>query len=119
MVAVQDCSFEFKIATFVRTCGSIRGRALTMLVSFQTAMPILLALLAILTAWLLVERPMRCRVATVFMTEVATARPLQLGQSLHRIPVGLVHLCEARRGSPNVPPGARCGAVPPYESQLL
>ncbi|MBL6706239.1 MAG: hypothetical protein ISQ06_09010 [Planctomycetaceae bacterium] len=83
-----------------------------MLVSFQTVMPILVALLAILTAWLLVERPLRIRVVPVLATGVTTVRISQTGQISQSVPIELRHLREARRGSPDAPPGGRLGVLP-------
>ncbi len=85
-----------------------------MLVSFQTVMPILLALLAILTAWLLVERPMRIRVVPVFATGVTTVRISQIGQIPQSVAIELRYLREARRGSPDAPPGGRFGVLPAH-----
>jgi len=90
-----------------------------MLVSFQTAMPILMALLAILTTWLLVEWPLRIRVAPVFVTGRRTALLSQTGQIFQLIPVGQLHLREARRGSPAAPPDVRMGVMPVHAQQLL
>ena len=83
-----------------------------MLVSFQTAMPILVAMLAILTAWLLVERPLRIRVVPVLATGVTTVRISQTGQIPQSVPIELRHLREARRGSPDAPPGGRLRVLP-------
>ena len=90
-----------------------------MLVSFQTAMPILMALLVILTAWLLVERPLRLRVAPVFKTGITAVRFSQPGQILQSVPIEQRHLREARRGSPSAPPGGRVGAMPAHVKRQL
>ena len=90
-----------------------------MLVSFQTVMPILLALLAILTAWLLVERPLRIRVVPVFATEMTTIRISQNGQIFQAVPFELKHLREARRGSPDAPPGGRLRVLPAHVQRQL
>ncbi|MGZ0174611.1 MAG: hypothetical protein ACKVHE_34345 [Planctomycetales bacterium] len=85
-----------------------------MLVSFQTSMPILMALLAILTAWLLVERPLQIRVVPVFVTGSTTARVSQPGQIPQSVLIEQRHLREPRRGSPDAPPGGRFGVVPEH-----
>jgi len=90
-----------------------------MLVSFQTAMPILMALLAILTAWLLVERPLRIQVVPVFVTEMAAVRASQSGQIPQSVAIEQRHLREARRGSPGAPPGGRVGVVPAHVKRQL
>ena len=90
-----------------------------MLVSFQTVLPILMALLAILTAWLLVERPLRLRVAPVFSTGMTSVRFSQLGQIPRSVLIEQRHLREARRGSPGAPPGGRCGVVPAHVKRQL
>ena len=90
-----------------------------MLVSFQTVMPILMALLAILTAWLLVEQPLRIRVVPVFATGMTAARLSQPGQIPQSVPIGQRHLREARRGSPDAPPGGRSGVVPAHVKRRL
>ena len=90
-----------------------------MLVSFQTVMPILLALLAILTAWLLVERPLRIRVVPVFSTDMTAAQLSQPGQILQLAPIGQRHLRESRRGSPDALPDVRSGVVPAHATRLL
>lgn len=90
-----------------------------MLVSFQTVMPILVALLAILTAWLLVERPLRIRVIPVFVTEMATVRISQPSQIAQPVAIEQRHLREARRGSPDAPPGGRLGVVPAHVKRQL
>ena len=83
-----------------------------MLVSFQTVLPILMALLTILTAWLLVERPLRIRVVPVFSTGMKAVRFAQSGQIPQSVPIEQGHLREARRGSPGAPLGGRLGVVP-------
>lgn len=90
-----------------------------MLVSFQTVMPILLALLAILTAWLLVERSLRIRVVPVFTTEMSTVRISQTGQIPQSVATELRHLREARRGSPDAPLGGRLGVLPAHVQRQL
>lgn len=90
-----------------------------MLVSFQTAMPILMALLAILTAWLLVERPLRIRVVPVFATGQPETLISQTGQIFQLVPIGQLHLREARRGSPAAPPDVRMGVVLTHAQRLL
>lgn len=90
-----------------------------MLVSFQTVLPILMALLAILTAWLLIERPLRIRVAPVFTTGMAAERISQPGQIFQTAPIELRHLREARRGSPGAPPGDCLGVVREHVKRLL
>jgi hypothetical protein len=90
-----------------------------MLVSFQTAMPILMALLAILTAWLLVERPLRIQVVPVFATGMAAVRISHPGQILQSVAIEQRHLREARRGPPGAPPGGRLRAVPAHVKRQL
>ncbi len=90
-----------------------------MLVSFQTVLPILMALLAILTAWLLVERPLRLRVAPVFSTGTTAVRFSQPGQIPQSVLIEQRHLREARRGSPGAPPGGRLGVVPAHVKRQL
>jgi hypothetical protein len=90
-----------------------------MLVSFQTAMPILMALLAILTAWLLVERPLRIQHVPVVATGMITVRISQPGQILQSVAIEQRHLREARRGSPDAPPGGRSGVVPAHVKRQL
>ena len=90
-----------------------------MLVSFQTAMPVLLALLVILTAWVLIERPVRSRVVPVFETGITTTRLSQPGQILRWIPSGQLRLREARRGSPDALPDACSGILPARVPRLL
>lgn len=90
-----------------------------MLVSFQTVMPILLALLVILTAWLLVERSLRIQLVPVVATGMAAVRISQLGQIPQSVPVEQRHLREARRGSPGALPGGRCGIVPAHVKRQL
>lgn len=90
-----------------------------MLVSFQTVLPILMALLAILTAWLLVERPLRIQLVPVIATGMAAVRISQPGQIPQSVPVEQRHLREARRGSPDAPPGGRLGVVPAHVKRQL
>jgi hypothetical protein len=90
-----------------------------MLVSFQTVMPILLALLAILTAWLLVERPLRVQVVPVSATGIAAVRISQTGQISQSVAIELRHLREARRGSPGAPPGGRSRVVRAHVKRQL
>lgn len=90
-----------------------------MLVSFQTVMPILLALLAILTAWLLVERPLRVRLVPVFTTGMTAVRISQTDQIAQSVANELRHLREARRGSPGAPPGGRLGVVRAHVKRQL
>lgn len=90
-----------------------------MLVSFQTVMPILMALLAILTTWLLVERSLRIRLVPVVVTEFGAERISQRGQIPQTFPIELRHLREARRGSPDALPDVRMGVVPVHAQQLL
>lgn len=90
-----------------------------MLVSFQTAMPILMALMAILTAWLLIEWSLRIRVVPVFVTGVTKARISQYGQILQSASIGQRHLRETRRGSPDAPPDVRMEVVPAHAKRLL
>ncbi|MFT5322358.1 MAG: hypothetical protein ACI8P0_000193 [Planctomycetaceae bacterium] len=90
-----------------------------MLVSFQIVMPILMALLAILTAWLLVERPLRVRLVPVFVTGTAAVRISQTGQFPQSVAIELRHLREARRGSPGAPPGGRSRVVRAHVKRQL
>lgn len=90
-----------------------------MLVSFQTVMPILMALLVILTAWLLVERPLRIQLVPVVATGMAAVRISQPGQSPQSVAIEQRHLREARRGSPDAPPGGWVGVVPAHVKRQL
>lgn len=91
-----------------------------MLVSFQTAMPVLVALLAILTTWLLIERSERTQATPVFATDFTIAEYSQPGQIFQSVPVGQMHLREARRGSPDIAPtDVRPGGMPVRAWRLL
>lgn len=87
-----------------------------MLVSFQTAMPVLLA---VLTTWLLVEWSVRIRVTPVFVAEFNVTLSSQPGQIFRPTPIGQMHLREARRGSPDVAlPDVRMGGMPAHARRL-
>ena len=90
-----------------------------MLVPFQTAMPVLMALLMILTAWLLTERPVRRRVQPVVVTGLETVRLPQLGQTTQWILPGHWQHRKARRRAADTIPDLHSGDVPARVTRLL